>query len=248
MMINAAIVDDEKMAVDLLTAGLQKFSREYSKNNNKSFDNEPQSIDFKVSKFDNGVLFLTNYAPNYDVVFLDIAMPDLDGMSVAEKLRKIDASVMVIFVTNMANFAIKGYKVNAFDFIVKPLVYEHLRQVINRMVPVISKQQVNPKLTIYTETGLLQINIKEIKYIEVVNHTLFFHLTNKTISSYGTLASIADTVMPYGFVSCNRCYLANMNYINSIDKLTMDVGGDVIQISRPKRKKLLQTITAFIGE
>lgn len=61
--------------------------------------------------------------PRYDIVFMDIQLPDMDGMTASRRLRALDRDVILIFVTNMANYAVSGYEVDALDFIVKPVSY-----------------------------------------------------------------------------------------------------------------------------
>ena len=75
-----------------------------------------------MTQYTNPVIFLTQYTNRYDLVLLDIEMPDMNGMVVANKLRAIDDEVPLIFITNMRKYAIKGYEVNASDFILKPIL------------------------------------------------------------------------------------------------------------------------------
>ena len=105
-MVNIAVVEDNEREREILTEYLKRFS--------------PQ---FAIEVFSSAVIFLTDYTPKYDIVFMDIDMPCLDGMSAAAKMRKLDDRTCLIFVTNLAKYAIKGYEVQAFDFMVKPLTY-----------------------------------------------------------------------------------------------------------------------------
>ena len=124
-MLNIAIVEDEKEMSNCLRDYLIKF-----------FNEENISID--VSIFDNGNIFLEKYKLNYNLIFLDIKMPSIDGMEVAQKIRKIDKNVMIIFVTSLAQYAIKGYEVNAFDYILKPIDYYNFKLKMSRT-------ELNPK-------------------------------------------------------------------------------------------------------
>ena len=77
-----------------------------------------EGLNFDVAEFSTGNAFIGNYRPQYDIVFMDIEMPGMDGMETAEAMRKMDLSVLLIFVTNMAQYAISGYSVEALDFVV----------------------------------------------------------------------------------------------------------------------------------
>lgn len=79
-------------------------------------------------------MFLTNYQPRFDIIFMDIEMPYINGLESAEKLRQSDKGTLLIFTTNLGHVAAKGYEVEAFDFVVKPLHYESLYLKLNRAV------------------------------------------------------------------------------------------------------------------
>ena len=109
-MINVAIVDDDEKVADMLRSYLERFSKE-------------NDIEFQAESFGCAVDFLSAFTDRYDIVFLDIELPDMNGIDAARKMREIDGTVALIFVTNMRQYAINGYEVNADDFIVKPVPY-----------------------------------------------------------------------------------------------------------------------------
>lgn len=253
MFIEVAVVDSEELAAKMLINMLDRFSIERNMADSKTSlaipgKTEGSPLQFKVTHFKDGVSFLNNYMPRFDVVFMDIIMKDMDGFTVAKKLRELDKGVILIFVTEMASYAIKGYEVGALDFIIKPVIYEHLKQVINRIMPVIEKNSKIAEITIKHETGFERIKIDEIRYAEVTNHTLIYHLNNKTTrKAYGTLSTAERNLGPFGFASCNRCYLVNMHYVMAVDKFTVTVGDEKLQISRPQRKEFMQTLATYLG-
>lgn len=120
-MIKAAIVDDEQAARDLLQGYIKRYAAEHG-------------IGFDVSLFSDGLDFLASSKGGFDIVYMDIDMPDLDGMKTAEKLRAVDSSVVIVFVTNMMQFAVKGYEVGALDFLVKPVTYDNFALKLRRAV------------------------------------------------------------------------------------------------------------------
>ena len=72
---------------------------------------------------EDGAVIAEHYEPGYDIIFMDVEMPGLDGFGAAEKIRAVDADAVLVFVTNMAQYAIKGYEVDALDYVLKPVNY-----------------------------------------------------------------------------------------------------------------------------
>ncbi len=104
------VVEDNREHSDRLVAFLGKYSRERGK-------------EFNVSVYGDALSFLGEFCGNFDLIFMDIELPYRNGMDVVKQIREKDKKVIVVFVTNMAQYAVKGYEVDAFDFIVKPIHY-----------------------------------------------------------------------------------------------------------------------------
>ena len=119
VMIRIALVEDEENNVKEINSYLKRYSKEYN-------------VEIQISNFGYANLFLSQYNNNFDIVLMDIGLSDIDGMTAIRKLREIDNNVLVIFVTNLAQYAVNGYEVDAFDFLVKPVSYYNLVLKINR--------------------------------------------------------------------------------------------------------------------
>ena len=127
-MIHAVIVEDDKQAA----SKLNDFLRLY-------FDK--RNLSFHVTIYSNAVDFLSDYSYKYDVVFMDIEMPLMNGMEAAKRLRELDHNVCLIFVTNMMQYAVKGYEVDAIGYIVKPIDYFVFDVNMNKVVDRLAKKQ-----------------------------------------------------------------------------------------------------------
>lgn len=123
-MIRIAIVEDEEDYVNQLT----KYLQDYQKNSNEEID---------VTVYRDGDEITSKYKSQYDIILMDIQMKFVDGMTAAEEIRNIDSKVIIIFITNMTQYAIQGYKVGALDYILKPISFfafsERLGQAIARL-------------------------------------------------------------------------------------------------------------------
>lgn len=232
-MINIAIVEDEAAE----SKKLKTYISEYTKK---------QGLEFNVASFANPIVFLTNYTGNYDIVFMDIELPDMDGMACACKLRDIDTDVTIIFVTNMAQFAVKGYEVNALDFIVKPVSYLSFELKFRRALEY-RRNRGGMKIMVKTVGGSECINTSELIYVEIINHNLIYHTTRGNFQSYDQLKRIETPLIEHGFMRISRCFLVNLRYIKSVRGYDVEVGDDVIQVAHQKRSELMRLLADYLG-
>ena len=125
-MYKIAVVEDEKEYQESLINSLHRIEKE-------------QGEQFMVRLFNDGMDILDEYSVDYDLLLLDIKMKYIDGMETARRIREIDKDVTIIFITSLAQYAIEGYKVQAFDFILKPVKYEQFQVTINHALNSIKK-------------------------------------------------------------------------------------------------------------
>ena len=232
-MIKIAVVEDEVDMSNILVEYIKKFFEE-------------NELDVKVTVFNNAFRFLDAYNFNFDLIFMDINMPSLDGISASKKIREIDAKVMLIFVTSLAQYAIKGYEVNAFDFIVKPITYYNFALKLNRALDSLSKDDTKT-IVINSKTSIKKIKVRKICYIEVIEHKLIFHTTDGDFVSYGTLKTYQELLKDEHFCLCNQCYFVNLKYVTEVKNNVVIVNKHELQISRPKRKEFIQSLNLFLS-
>ena len=232
-MIRIAIVDDEREAAEALQGMISRYAEE-------------KGVAIETILFSNAVLFLTNYQANYDIVFMDIEMPYLNGMEGAAKLREIDHTTLLIFATNLGHMAAMGYTVEAFDFVVKPFSYDTLSGKLKRAFDRLERSKVL-NVSFSSDGARLNMPHSEIRYLEVMDHQLIFHTDSGNYPVYGTMAKMREQLEPLGFSLCNNCYLVNLRFVRKVEKYTVTVGNDVLQISRPRKKAFLQALNDYIG-
>ena len=232
-MVRIAIIEDEQKDIDNLRSLLIKYANE-------------KADHVEIFPFKNAVNFLTGYQPNYDLIFMDIQMPHMNGMEAAAKLRKLDTDTLLIFVTNMANVAVNGYEVGAFDFIVKPVEYASLKLKMDRVLENLALR--SDKRIIIQSNGMKIVFLaKEIRYIEVLDHKLIYHTIRGDYEAYGAVSKVAEDLKPYGFSACNKPYLVNLKYVTQVEKYTVTVGDSQLQISHPRKKAFMEDLSAYIG-
>ena len=237
-MIKIAIVEDERKDVDRIKRFILQFS-------------EDENLAFSIECFKQGINFIEDYNPDYDIIFMDIDMPNMSGLETAKRLRRLDSTVCLIFVTNMAQYAINGYEVDALDFMVKPVEYSLFCAKMKRALASIKKHKERRNRQIVLREGKTRrrIDVKNVIYVEVYKHDLIYHLTNGDITVKGTMYQIEDDYRKLGFYRCFDSYLVNLN--NILDITSTDVtlsNGTKLPISRRKRKEILEVFAEYKGE
>lgn len=233
MVRNVAIVEDTQTEADTLKDYFLRYTAE-------------KGIEFKITHFPSAEKFLEKYNPIYDLVLMDIGLPGLGGMEAAGRLRELDDMVTLIFVTNMAQFAVRGYEVDAFDFVVKPVSYSNFALKLQRALNKLGTRK-DTEVVISISDGLYRVSSSQIKYIEISGHRMIYHTTNGTIKAYGNLKEIESILDGRMFVRCNSCYLINLNFVHAIRGFLVVVDTDELQISRPRKKAFVQAVNDYLG-
>ena len=228
-MLKVAIVEDVKEDADNLEKNLRKYEAE-------------TGIAIETKVFDNVQVFLLNYQPVYDIVFMDIMMPYMNGIKAAAELRKQDECVRLIFVTDMAKYAINGYEVDATDFFVKPVTYHALKLRLDKINLMWERSVPSVKIHIPYK-GTKVVPSSEVYYIEVRNKDMTYHTRqgNYTVRSDG-LKKLEAQLKDAGFMRCSSSYLINLKWCNGFNGDYIYVAGDEIKISRRQKKECINAL------
>lgn len=207
---------------------------------------EKEKIPFHISEFSSGLAFLGDYKPIYDIVLMDIEMPGMNGMETARAFRKIDTATILIFVTNMVQYAINGYEVDALSYILKPVSkYDFALKMRKAMAR--SAKQLDESIQVKLAKETYRIRLASIKYLEVSGHYVIYHTTDGDFSEYTTLKEAEKKINRIFFVRCNRYLLVNLKYVSAVKDDSVYVGNEELPISRPQKKSFLNELAAFIG-
>lgn len=229
------IVEDEQQHADRLSELLHTYQETHP------------SVTFQIKHYSNPHRFLSEYSCNADIIFLDIQMPNVDGMTVAKKIRQVDTRVMLIFTTALAQYAIAGYEVQAFDYILKPLGAEIFGIKLTRALRALALNRSEEWIDISTKTETRRIPVNQVTYIEVDNHDILIHSKEETFRHWGNLKEYEQKLSRICFCRCNTCYLVNLKFVRCIQGDSVQVGDAILPISRSKRKEFLIAFAKYKG-
>lgn len=230
-----AIVEDEPEAADVLASFVGRYAKE-------------KSVELAVTRFSNAMDFELSHQ-RFDLIFMDIQMPGINGMEAAQLMRTYDSETPLIFVTNLAQYAVKGYEVDALDFVVKPVRYFDFRMRMDKAMRRIQRNS-GRSIVINTRDGMRVVPLIDIEYVEVSKHDLSYHLMSEDdpLVVYGSLVAFEQEVAGGTFVRISNSCLVNMNHIRAVrgnELITHD--GKVLYFSRSKKREAVATITSFLG-
>ena len=214
-MTRIAIVEDEAAVREQLAGYVQRYTRQYG-------------TPFEVTEFADGMEILEDYRPQFDIIFLDVEMKHLDGMETARRIRERDGGVLIVFITNMAQYAIRGYAVGALDYVLKPVPYFAFSQQLQK--------------------ALGQLEKRERHYLAVaVDGGMHFYTEKEDFMVPGTLKNYEEKLVGRAFARCNSGYLVNLAQVSGVQQDMVQVGPYALQISRPRRKAFMAELADYIG-
>lgn len=231
-MYNIAIIEDEKKYSDILQGYLERYTVEHG-------------TEFRVFLFTNIANFLLPRSDGFDIAFFDIELPGMNGMDGARAFRESDPDAVIIFITNLAKYAISGYEVGAMNYMLKPVSYNSFSLKLGKAIQHIEKKQFRT-LILRTREGIVKVRTIDISYIESRGHTLTFHTDNGDVDVTGKLSDYEEELRDSWFSRCDRCFLVNMQRINRIDDLSVFLrDGEELSVSRRKKKDFLTDFARY---
>lgn len=234
-MIHIAVCDDEKAFVTHLTQLLEQYSAETGE-------------EIKVSAWYDGLELLEKYDTTIDLIFLDIQMKYVDGLETAGRIRQMDDTVGIIFLTTLTQYALEGYQYGATNYIIKPLKYARLKSELDKFLSRHRRAKC-PAYCIVNDTGKYRIQLNSLRYVETFNRNLLFHTEQDKIICYKSMKELEQELTEQGFARCHSSYLVNLAYVKGARKLEITlITGEVLPISQPRRKAFMEKLAEYWGD
>ena len=203
------------------------------------------NVDYNIDTFDDGTKLMESFnkAP-YDLVFLDIEMPAVDGITLAKSIRNKSENVFIVFLTGHIEYALEGYEVNALRYLTKPVDIGKLKEVIRY----VQEKQGSARQLIIREDGEeILIDISDVIYMESMNQNV------RIVSAKGehviryNIGDFEDQLKNDGFFRIHRGYLISLSKVKKLVKsdVIMD-NGETLPVSRSNLKPLKEALYAYV--
>lgn len=215
---------------------------------------ETRGIEYQIMAFASGIDLLKalDGIAEFDIIFLDIVMNDLDGIDTAKKIRKITRDVYLVFVTIYISYALQGYEVRATRFILKDNKFFRLamKECIDTIIQ--EMNHVEQRQSFKFREGNVELALENIMYIESAIHKLFFHVVLDsaliTFTMYGKLDTIESMFKDNPFCRIHKSYLVNLKYVKQIERYRLELrNGMCLGISQSRYKEVKEKYINYLG-
>ena len=176
---------------------------------------------------------------HFDIIFLDIDMPESNGIEIGKAIRQEKEHAIIIFCTSYPQYAIEAYDCEAFHYVVKPCTRDKIQ---NILVRAINKLRLTRKYhSVKVQNKILKLSISEIYYVEYCQKHIIYHLADRTIETTGRFSDINNELKKYGFYQIHQGYIVNFEKVRDFKGYTavLEDGRDVLISVRKKSEVLL---------
>ncbi len=232
-MLRIAIVDDDSVYRNEYKVYLEQYTKETGEV-------------FQIVEYADGDGILEKYKGDFDIILLDVEMAFVDGMTTAQEIRKLDSDVIIIFITQMAQYAIKGYQVNALDYILKPVSYYSFSQTLTRALGRRAPRE-KKSIVVNIKGGIKKIDIARVKYMEVMDHDLMIHTVDGLVETKGSIRDMEQELSGDGFFQCNKAYLINLAFVDAVQNNDVHLGEDIVSVSRARKKAMMDALNQYMS-
>lgn len=233
-MVRIAIVDDDAEDAACLREYLDRYRRE-------------RGVALGVTVFTDGESLVQSYRAEYDIILMDVEMRLMDGMTAAGEIRKVDPQVVIIFITNMAQYAIRGYTVDALDYVLKPVGYFAFTQRIDRALRRMERRT-GRFIAVNLKGRTKKLDVARIWYVEVRDHSLIYHTDEECFTAPGAMKDAETSMAPGSFFRCGKGYLVNLEHVEGFRDECAVVHGELVPVSRARKKEFLDRLNDYINE
>ena len=203
------------------------------------------NADLNIDTFDDGNILADAFAVSpYDLVFLDIEMPAVDGITLAKKIRSRSENVFIVFLTSHIEYALEGYEVNALRYLTKPVDIEKLKEVIRYVQ---EKQGSSRQIIIKEDGEEILIDINDVIYMESMNQNVRIVTAKGEHVIRYNIGDFEEQLKNDGFFRIHRGYLISLSKVKKLsgNDVILD-GGETLPVSRSNVKPLKEALYTYV--
>ena len=231
-----AICDDDKNDIRKLTKLLEQYDEE-------------KHVGFSVVEYESGTVLLKNlrHGDDADIIFLDINMDDMDGLTVAKRIREKMEDVPIVLVTAYMNYALDGYKVKASRFLIKDDLDNTFVECMDHICGELLRK--SKDIMLLCVEGEVRLKASDIVLIEILGHKSMIRLSDQTYQIYEKLDVLEKKLKGFGFLRVHKSFIVNMGHIRSINNYIMTLDdGRQIPVPKARYKQVRQEYALFVGK
>lgn len=203
-----------------------------------------KSLDLIIYTFESGRELLKSMTDvTYDLIILDIEMPEADGLSVASEIRKSGSKAALVFLTSHIEYAVKGYEVNALRYLTKPVKESQLSEIISYLI---TQSSDTKKIMARCGEETVFVSISDILYLEAQNQDIKIVTADRTYFRRYNIKDYEKELKEYFFIRCHRSYIVNIAHAAGVSpkEIRLD-SGETIPLSRNREKEVREALISW---
>lgn len=242
--IRIAIVEDEAPHAELLEQHIESWRQQRG------------TADVRVQRYCHAQAFFFDWEEEtYDMIFLDIQMPGVNGMETARKIREKDDKVRLVFTTGISDYLQEGYEVEALRYLLKPIEQDKVWECLDKLL---QEPREAPLLLFQTEEGIVKLKEQEIEYLEARGHYTVCHMQSgrqdpdrigenaEELQLRESFSEICDRLAQRPFIRCHRSYLCHIAHIYKVERMEILLeSGNRIPVSRRMYETVVKAFIAY---
>lgn len=232
-MIRSAIVEDDKQSQKKIKDYIEQYGKEHQ-------------IPVSVEVYQDGLDIVEEYSGQFDIIFCDIQMKFMDGLAAARKIREKDSNVIIIFITNLSEYAIQGYEVEAIGYLLKPMNYNSFSMYFGRAVKILESRE-NDYLVLNQKNGIKRVELSDIYYMDYSRHYMNIYTKHGCEKVMMSVKELEKMLEGKHFSKCNSGCIVNLRYVQNLSGNTVKVQNQTITVSRSRKNIFMKELTDYLG-
>lgn len=232
-MLKIAVCDDEQVWLEHTASMLQEYYRGRCET--------PAKIHIFASVYD--LLESVDDNAGFDLYILDVVMPELSGIQLGARLRKLDERGLIVYLTTSKDFALDAYEVEPLHYLIKPVEKEKLFAVLDKATAILTARR-NKAISVKSKDGIQQILFDDILYVEFAERSCHYYLKDGSVVVANQLrASFTEIMLPLlrdeRFCRCGASFVLNLHHVQAVEKASVRFRNTSLSVSLPKNAAAL---------